>query len=61
MNTPETVALLKLSRDEYVRDAGVSRTAKPLEAGTGTGAGTRTTPRVRVGGLRRWLLGLVTS
>ena len=56
MNASETVALLKLSRDEYV---GVSRTARPLQAEMGTGADNRPTYGVR--GLKRWLLGLVNG
>ncbi len=56
MNTPETVALLKLSRDEYI---GVGKAIKPLEAEMGTGAYTR--PTSRVSGLKRWLLGLVNG
>jgi hypothetical protein len=56
MNASETVALLKLSRDEYV---GVGGTDKPLQAESGIAVDTRPTYPVR--GLKRWLLGLVNG
>lgn len=56
MNASETVALLKLSRDEYV---GVDGTIKPSGADLSTASNARPTYRVR--GLKRWLLGLVNG
>lgn len=50
MNTPETVALLKLSRDEYV---GVGKTAIPFKVEIGTGAYTRSS-RAHTRACRAW-------